>query len=74
MARCARVEAATGAQLDNVSAHTGPESNAAAAALGARAYTAGSQIDAAGRAHTSITALLAWQQLASSRPVTVQLP
>jgi len=31
-------------------------------------------IDAAARAHTSITALLAWQQLASSRPAAVQLP
>lgn len=31
-------------------------------------------IDAAARAHTSITTLLTWQQLASSRPVTVQLP
>lgn len=31
-------------------------------------------IDAAARAHMSITRLLTWQQLASSQPVTVQLP
>jgi hypothetical protein len=31
-------------------------------------------IDAGARAHTTITALLAWQALASSRPVVVQLP
>ena len=31
-------------------------------------------IDAAARANTSISVLLAWQQLASSPPVTVQLP
>ncbi|HEX3758667.1 MAG TPA: DUF4157 domain-containing protein [Kofleriaceae bacterium] len=39
-----RVEAATGAQLGDVSVHTGPESNAAATALGARAYATGNQI------------------------------
>jgi uncharacterized protein DUF4157 len=39
-----RVESSTGAQLSNVSVHTGPESNAAADALGTRAYTSGNQI------------------------------
>jgi hypothetical protein len=40
----ARVESATGAELGGVSVHTGADSNAAAEALGARAYTTGNQI------------------------------
>ncbi|HEX7839560.1 MAG TPA: hypothetical protein VF469_18925 [Kofleriaceae bacterium] len=31
-------------------------------------------IDAAARGRTSINTLLAWQQLESSRPVTIQFP
>jgi hypothetical protein len=52
----ARVEAATGAQLGNASVHTGPESNAAATALGARAFTVGSQIHFASGQHAPATA------------------
>lgn len=52
----ARVEAATGAQLDDASVHTSPESNAAAAALGARAYTAGNQIHFASGQYAPATA------------------
>jgi hypothetical protein len=40
----ARVESATDAELADVSVHTGADSNAAAGALGARAYTVGTQI------------------------------
>ena len=52
----ARVEAATGAQLGDVSVHTGPESNAAASALGARAYATGNQIHFASGQHAPATA------------------
>jgi hypothetical protein len=47
----ARVEAATGAAVGDVSVHTGPDSNAAAAAIGARAYTVGQQIHFASGEH-----------------------
>jgi len=45
-----------------------------AATVACRVGYGATPIDAAARAHTSITTLLTWQQLASSRPVTVQLP
>lgn len=46
-----RVEGATGTRMADVTVHTGPESNAAAVALGARAYTVGQQIHFTAGAH-----------------------
>lgn len=44
------------------------------AALACRIAYGATPIDAAARTHTTIQALLAWQQLASSAPVTVRFP
>ncbi|HEX3758666.1 MAG TPA: hypothetical protein VHW23_08160 [Kofleriaceae bacterium] len=51
-----------------------PAARHGAATIVCRVGYGATPIDAAARAHTSITALLAWQQLASSRPAAVQLP